>query len=363
MLYVSRKIGANKFGVFDTDDGTEDILTLKELKHIVLDLGLEITGVASRDKVYSSKGRTRVIESIKPYMPPEAETRGIVRVKILYGVEIRINAGCIVSVQWNNAEYKNRTLRLSNFGTSCGADIFSEMVERYKYEDVGESGLTIVIDDKLEVDKKTFKGITLLDVTFDLSGVTKRNTIDSFYTAVCDKSHSNWDMLKFVIDQQNRKEEWFGVRMINFGVPYGGNISRHVQNFTHVQKFILEKYKDEFFRFLDKYDFSLRPDDSVGNISKAVTEHLTAMETIKADLNSCQEFEPLWNDFVMSKGSNNLRGIILYASNGYTASVRRFLNYLIYFNTSQEMRDLFVRFYHKVNSMLQEKASQRGIIV
>lgn len=363
MLYVSRKIGANKFGVFDTDDGTEGILTLKELEHVVLDLGLEITGVAVRDKVYSSKGRTRVIESIRPYMPPEAETRGIVRIKILYGVEICINAGCIVSVKWNDIEYKNRTLCLSNFGTSCGADIFSEMVEKYKYEDVRESGLTLVIDDKIEVDRKTFKGITLLDVTFDLSRVTKRNTVNSFYTAVCDKAHPTWDMLKYVIDQQDRKEEWFGVRMINFGVPYGGNISRYVKNFTHVQEFILAKYKNEFSRFLDKYDFSLREEDSLGNIAKAVSEHLMSMKRTKADLNSCQDFWPLWNDFVLSQGGRNLRDILVYASNGYTTQVRRFINYLTYFNTSEEVRELFVQFYHKANAILREKALQRGIIV
>lgn len=44
MLYVQQKISEQNFIVADTDDDTEEMTTCKELKHCVIDLGVEVLG-------------------------------------------------------------------------------------------------------------------------------------------------------------------------------------------------------------------------------------------------------------------------------------------------------------------------------
>lgn len=367
MLYISRKIGAKKFGVIDDDDGVEEILTLDALKEATCDLGIEILGVTLREKCYKSSTRSMVIERVDVFMPPDDVTMKQKKFQVLFGVDVKVNNGCIVSVEWNDLQAKNRVVRLSDFGNACGAGIFSFMADKYSHNEVSASNLTVILDDKLTVERKTFSGVADLDVVFDVRSVTKPEIINSFYNAAIDPA-KRIDYLKHhVLDDRQRLDEWIATRIVNFGANYmyGGNrsLDAYVKDVDHVNKFILAKYKDEFLRFLSRYKFELREDDSIQSVEDSIKKHLSQMATSKSGLMYSQNFDELWSDFMESKGSNNLRQILLYKTkSGYSAQVRRLVHYLMYFDAPEDIKDVFVGFYHKATQILIAKAKQRGYI-
>lgn len=54
MLYIKQKISEQNFIVADTDDNTEEMTTCKELKHCVIDLGVEVLGATlSTDNLFN----------------------------------------------------------------------------------------------------------------------------------------------------------------------------------------------------------------------------------------------------------------------------------------------------------------------
>lgn len=76
MLYISRCLRGNpaKYGVVDTDDCTETVITASELGRMVQDYNLDIKGVRCETRRVNVNGRrvpyTRVVE-VKPYRGKE----------------------------------------------------------------------------------------------------------------------------------------------------------------------------------------------------------------------------------------------------------------------------------------------------
>ena len=90
MLYISRCVGREKWGVVDTDDYVETIVDRKQLYEACLVDGLDIKGVVlGSGRVagrYGPAVRGTYIRSIEVYQNPEFLTRSQAKAALLYGV-------------------------------------------------------------------------------------------------------------------------------------------------------------------------------------------------------------------------------------------------------------------------------------
>ena len=148
MLYISRCVTSQSFGVVDTDDNVETVVGAKEIEHFVDELGIVIKGAAWTDSPTRVDGF-----HIAPYQSPETMTGAQVKLKMLYGVDLVIYNGVIVSISVDPRKLtKSISVRLSDFATVCGTCILDwTLIDNAGYK------LTLVLDDKLEgIDYRTF---------------------------------------------------------------------------------------------------------------------------------------------------------------------------------------------------------------
>ena len=145
MLYISRAVGHGSFGVVDTDDDVEEVVSAQELvKLCKSDLGVEITGVK-----LTANG---TVYGMRPYQPPETYTKNQVKAQLLQHVDIRVFRGAVSGIFWNANLIKTPiTIRLSDFGESCwdGVLIGNDSDSGVK--------ITLVLDDKICIGEASFR--------------------------------------------------------------------------------------------------------------------------------------------------------------------------------------------------------------
>lgn len=359
MFYISRRIGTSRFVVVDTDDGHEDIMTYSGLEHAVCKLGIEITGV--QIKMWNG---TLKIDRIEPYTPKSSVTKAQAKLATLSGIDIKVNNGQIVSFKWRNPPNSlPRVIRLSDYGSSCGGCIFERAVVAYSNGVVNESPLTIVLDDKVTFDHKTFRGASNIPIIFDLSEVKNEKAATIFYKDFITSYISDSHLRDFVIDIDARKDYWTAYKVINYGIAYdpGGNeIGFYVDDAEKVTEQMLEKYGKEFLALQHTYDFELKAESDrkyvgIQYLEYIMHEHPNLMVT--------NNFDDVWNVFRRNYGSVSLYHVLEYETvASCPASLKRFIHFISYFSVSEELQKAFVAFYHKANALLIEKARKVGWI-
>lgn len=153
------------YGVVDTDDGAEDLITLADLCNICCHMNLQVEGVKVKD------GQ---IEVIKPYQAPETMTPLQRKAHALYGVEITEYCGAISSITYDGTSMKSApVIRLSDICRWCGDFLFLNT------DYCGVHAITLVIDNKCTFTPKSFMGyesyspgISGLGVAFDIRELT-----------------------------------------------------------------------------------------------------------------------------------------------------------------------------------------------
>ena len=175
MLFVSRYIGTDKYGVVDTDDGVEDIVSPTEIGQAVNFLFIKIAGVNP------SLGITR------PYQSLGTKTVFQTKLLALHGVDTTVWSDMITSIRFDqHLETRSAELKLSDLGTSIGDFVLRGNTVS------GELKLTLVFDDKLvSVEEYAFSPLTTkatslsgLGVVFDLRGVKREALAKSVYRSL-----------------------------------------------------------------------------------------------------------------------------------------------------------------------------------
>lgn len=149
------------YGVADSDDDAEDLVTLYDLCNICCHIGLPVRGVEVKE------GQ---IEVIKPYQSLETMTQLQRKAHALYGVEITEYCGAISSITYDGTSMKTApVIRLSDICHWCGDFLFLNT------DYCGAHAITLVIDNKLSFTPKSFMGylsyspgLSGLGVVFDL---------------------------------------------------------------------------------------------------------------------------------------------------------------------------------------------------
>lgn len=183
MLFLSRRISKNEYGVVDTDDGVESRVSFSELCRIIQMPGITIGGV----ETVSSDWLVDNALLIRPYQPKETITSLQAKTSALYGVDITIYKDMVTSIQIRADVIKYPVeLRLSDFGTYISMHVFRGVNRRNSHH-----VLTLKLDDSLRLHTEAFSlgssdnaqvvGIHGLGVVFDLTEVSKTYIVNNVY--------------------------------------------------------------------------------------------------------------------------------------------------------------------------------------
>lgn len=187
MLYISRYISANRFGVVDTDDDSEENITTLDLYELVWQNHMKIEGVVpSARSLY-----------IEPYQDERYVTGDMAKMKTLAGIEIRVWRNEITYVMLSGAQEGVR-IELSRFGSKINWAVPTAIQ--------GSVTACFVIDDSIRFigtgneNKFPIKGISL-----DISAVSNVDRRAEIYLAMYSAFPHNSQLRKYAIIDDQKK--------------------------------------------------------------------------------------------------------------------------------------------------------------
>lgn len=345
MFYISRVVGANKYGVVDTEDGVENIMTTGELSRATCKLGIPIEGVTL---YYQPGHKLPNIASIKIYQAPESISREQVKLKALKGVDVKKQGDVVVSISVNAPADKPVTIRLSDIGTEFGNYIFSG--------NKISQGTTIIVDDKIKVTKQTFKnwyGRMILDVR-ELTNMQVMDYICSDFAT--EYYIDSKDIRRYVLDNPKREGYDQAVWALNSVMVVHStgrysikNIHDVCPNIDSVHPLISARYEKEFIRLAHrklyfKGDCNSRFADHVKDMQ---SRNLLTSGTYRSICKHCADslFYILANNTTIGE-----------------LPIRRMSNYIKFFKPSANMQEEFVQMCWRMNLALYEFCMRRHLL-
>lgn len=181
MLYVSQNYGDHLYGVVDSEDDTEEIVSIDKL-HDIVNLGVSIKGVKTRT-IVTSDGVVKSIYFVSPVQNPETMTAAQTKLAVLSRVNVCVYHDIVTSVKWDTNEIMSPvTIRLSDYGHILGRLAFSNNTL-----DDGGNKLTVILDDKFHIHQNTIpqaRTFSQLGVVFDLRELTHEQVARVVYWGV-----------------------------------------------------------------------------------------------------------------------------------------------------------------------------------
>lgn len=141
MLYISRFLGEDAYGVVDTDDDIEQVVSWQELSEAVEDYGLNIKGCVLANV------KETVLMSCSPYQLPKYCTKAQAKLKTLFGVDLRLWRDEITAIMVDpNFAEQDIKIRLSDYGKRIsGNAVLGGMVFSVN------CGPMLILDDNVEI--------------------------------------------------------------------------------------------------------------------------------------------------------------------------------------------------------------------
>ena len=209
MLFISRRVGLDCFGVVDTDDGVEEVVNKDDIAENVTRYKLDIKGV-------KEVGTLGIAVDIEPYQDVATMTRLQTKTSMLSKVDVTVYDKYITSIRWHTID-EPATIRLSDFGERCEDCILVGNTLQ------GEHNITLVFDDKLKSITphtltvegwSTSLGKDGRGVVVDLRELTNETIVEDVYRSLLFRS--SW-RLRFIpegsfdaiIDSEWRKQMMF----------------------------------------------------------------------------------------------------------------------------------------------------------
>lgn len=197
MLYVSQNYGNYRYGIVDSEDDSEEIVSIDEL-HDIVNLGVSIRGVKT-NITETSGGTMRTIYHVFPVQNPETMTVAQTKLAVLSKVHVCVYHDTVTSVTWNpNEIIKPVTIRLSDYGRVLGHLALSN-----NFADDGGSKLIVILDDKFHIHQNTIpqaRTFGQLGVVFDLREVVQEQLARVIYWGV----RAEFDPDSRIIDNPER---------------------------------------------------------------------------------------------------------------------------------------------------------------
>lgn len=202
MLFISRRVGYSGYGVVDTDDGVEEIVTGTALYDVPSELRKSIKGVLENTEAAPQK-------AFRPWQDPDSRSLLQTKTSTLHNVDVTVWGDMVTDIVMRNTQIE--VIRLSDFGTRCADCVFvgNNRPKRHR--------LTLILDDKVELNLLSFKilqfadkyvnaGVSSIGVVFDLREVRKRlRTREVVYHSLFE---SDPQLLKTsIIDEEGYKND------------------------------------------------------------------------------------------------------------------------------------------------------------
>lgn len=203
MLFISRFVDYESYGVVDTDDGVEEVISLQDVYRASYDLGLDIQGVRK-------DGKMLPLNHIRTYQNPDTLTKLQVKTKVLHGVDITVYNGMITSLLIDiNVMAQPARLRLSDYGESCG----DRILVGNRFQNMHR--VTLVLDDHIRTRSLTFwighnmshpkSGTNRYGVVIDMTEMTSDDAAWNIYRVVFNNgSFSEESIFSSIIDTDER---------------------------------------------------------------------------------------------------------------------------------------------------------------
>lgn len=200
MLYISRVIGYNQYGVFDTDDNAESVATMADLVE-ALQSGVHITGCSEGYGYNHITGGNLTIRPI-PFQPVETQSLFQRKMRVLHNIEICVFGEEITRVTWFGEKITEPvSIRLSDFGTILGKFAISH--NSY----CGNPCVVLVFDDKMRLMQNSLMLHSFYEdtgVRLDLREVKSFGVYNTVYNELV---HTlSWEQTdSYIIDSPHRK--------------------------------------------------------------------------------------------------------------------------------------------------------------
>lgn len=235
MLYVKRLIGTDKFVVADTDDSTEQTVTMVEIVRAIR-LGLDIKGVSLCERRVGPNLQ-KVVEKVVPYQPVGTASPAQVKAQMLLGVDVVAHDGVVTRVHWDEKTVKPMTrVRLSNFAHKVG-DAIIDQTRRYLVP------IVLVLDNKLTVSKDSFFGFCIGGCKVDLTEC-RDEVADLVYNSWV-LHHDGSDAKDCIFDNPDRMLKWRTIGVVYNGyVPsaFAGDIEEIQSKSAVVERMFYEEF-------------------------------------------------------------------------------------------------------------------------
>ena len=349
MLFISRYIGQQKFGVVDTDDGVETVCTYSDIVEYVIDMGISIAGVETT--YVEQRGKQRLaVRSVNPYQNPSSLTRDQVKMKMLNGVDVKTHGSQIVAIDIvGNALPNPVTIRLSDYGDTCGEYIFVRTA-------FVQGKLVIVLDDKVKLNSKSLKNFIDRGVVIDMREVKARKTIE--YVSHELSVNSRWmeiTAFDMVIDDSARIDFYKACTILQRETNYRPQIQHISDIVSHpavINRQIAKKFKAEFMAIARAQYASVRQ-LRWANFTKQYVQFVNSSQG--RELMARGRYEELRaSRFV------EMFGCFREVSTCNKNVLRRFENYVKYFDAVPEVQEAFVRFCRLGGEWLIELGRKQG---
>lgn len=212
MLYISRYVHPQGYGVVDTDDDTEEVVTREDIYLVCCALGIKVRGVILET---DDTGFTYVAYA-GVYQPAETQTQLQIKTRLLRHVEVLVYKSMITHIRWSPNDIKEPvTIRLSDFGTTLADYCLTSIAP------AGCHKVTLIIDDKIQFSEKgcffatdmsVDIGVRGLGVVLDLREMTNDAVVRQLYKIMYDGDFARlFDSLLDTPERMERMIETWGV--------------------------------------------------------------------------------------------------------------------------------------------------------
>lgn len=328
MLFISRQVGVDKWGICDTDDMHEDILTRNEIEQIILDYDLRIEGTLMLTHPIE---QYRYLSAVNVVQPANTKTAEQAKAKVMKHVDTQVYNG---AVQGISVGVDDTAVRLSDYGTNWGSYVFwfNKIGRRTRF----------IFDDSLKFGSKTFTDWHNRAVIMDMTEVNNMKLVDYVYSDFISDSQMDVDDIQYYyIDRPERR--WYpeALWIIHNGTFFTSNapaIAMIMSDMGAVEDMIYKKYKRDMLKTCQS-QFVLRAEKHVKTLLYMSVELMHPVWATTCEYavlrDACMPilFDKLAQDTTISY-----------------ASLRRLQNYITFFHVSPEIRKAFVDFCHRAVS-------------
>lgn len=323
MLFVSRLIGATNYGVVDTDDGVEEIITDVDLIRITK-LGLEIKGI-------DADGFARC------YQDPLTMSLLQIKTNAIDGVSVFVYKDYITSIRRSAPSLRPGTrIRLSQFGKRFSDYVLEQVMDWNKID------LVLVVDDQFELTYPSTNIAPMFGVAFDITEVTNEEAAQAIYSSYRRYS-SSLKLSEFCIDRPDRMNYQQALLALSTG--------EHDKGVT----FTLETWariREEFTPKFQSIDLGELHFNSTTRDGKAYMKDIrSAAEFWRSRCQDC--FEVLAHDCETFDAIGRL-------ANAGGRPLRWFHNYLMFFPLTDELKRVYVDLCNTFNNWFLDYAEEAG---